>query len=385
MDIDLLSKMVKEIILEADAVTLPGLGSFVTEIVPASFSDRGYTINPPYRRLYFSPKQGDDTLLVDLYASSNPVSHEDATRIVVEFLARMKEELKVRKTIVFPELGRLRATRENNFFFVSDEDLDIYPYGFGLEPISLKNRPETREEVRDAVASLAEIVEGPAEPGAATTSVEIEAVAEAVPVVDTEFQESAAEPVEEAVAEPELMVEPEQEPITEQEPEPMAEPEQEVTEPASIAEPVAVQEPVTEQEPEPMVEPEQEVTEPVAEPVAEQEPIAEPVPITEPASIAEHVAVQEPVAEQEPEQEPAPASSTPSAPPVSSAPSTPPAPSTPSAPKRLSAWVVLGRMFLIAAGIVLVALVALAIVGRVAPDIVDNYLYTAEELEILRY
>ena len=150
MDIDLLSKMVKEIILEADAVTLPGLGSFVTEIVPASFSDRGYTINPPYRRLYFSPKQGDDTLLVDLYASSNPVSHEDATRIVVEFLARMKEELKVRKTIVFPELGRLRATRENNFFFVSDEDLDIYPYGFGLEPISLKNRPETREEVRDA-------------------------------------------------------------------------------------------------------------------------------------------------------------------------------------------------------------------------------------------
>lgn len=337
MDIDLLSKMVKEIILEADAVTLPGLGSFVTEIVPASFSDRGYTINPPYRRLYFSPKQGDDTLLVDLYASSNPVSHEDATRIVVEFLARMKEELKVRKTIVFPELGRLRATRENNFFFVSDEDLDIYPYGFGLEPISLKNRPETREEVRDAVASLAEIVEGPAEPGAATTSVEIEAVAEAVPVVDTEFQESAAEPVEEAVAEPE-----------------------------------------------PMVEPEQEVTEPVAEPVAEQEPIAEPVPITEPASIAEHVAVQEPVAEQEPEQEPAPASSTPSAPPVSSVPSTPPAPA-PSAPKRLSAWVVLGRMFLIAAGIVLVALVALAIVGRVAPDIVDNYLYTAEELEILRY
>lgn len=289
MDIDLLSKMVKEIILEADAVTLPGLGSFVTEIVPASFSDRGYTINPPYRRLYFSPKQGDDTLLVDLYASSNPVSHEDATRIVVEFLARMKEELKVRKTIVFPELGRLRATRENNFFFVSDEDLDIYPYGFGLEPISLKNRPETREEVRDAVASLAEIVEGPAEPGAATTSVGIEAVAEAVPVVDTEFQESAAEPVEEAVAEPE--------PIAEQEPEPMAEPEQ--------------------------------------EPVTEQEPA--------------------------------------------------PAPSTPSAPKRPSAWVVLGRMFLIAAGIVLVALVALAIVGRVAPDIVDNYLYTAEELEILRY
>ena len=33
MDIDLLSKMVKELILDNDRVVLPGLGSFVAEIV----------------------------------------------------------------------------------------------------------------------------------------------------------------------------------------------------------------------------------------------------------------------------------------------------------------------------------------------------------------
>ena len=61
MDIDLLSKMVKELILDEDRVVLPGLGCFVAEIVPASFSDKGYTINPPYRRLYFRsrPDEGD--------------------------------------------------------------------------------------------------------------------------------------------------------------------------------------------------------------------------------------------------------------------------------------------------------------------------------------
>ena len=163
MDIDLLAKMVKEVVMDHDNVTLPGVGSFVAELVPAAFADRGYTILPPYRRLFFSPKQGEDTLLADFYASSNQISQADAARILEEFLSEMKEVLKVRKTIVFPGLGRLRATRENHFFFVADEDLDIYPAGFGLQPISLKTHEETREEVAQAVASLAEILEVPKE------------------------------------------------------------------------------------------------------------------------------------------------------------------------------------------------------------------------------
>ena len=170
--------MVKEVVMNHDSVTLPGLGSFVTEIVPASFTDRGYTILPPYRRLFFSPKQGDDTLLVDIYRKSNPDASEgDATRILVEFLQEMKEVLKVRKTIIFPGLGRLRATKENNFFFVADEDLDIYPAGFGLQPISLKTHEETPEETEAAVAGLATILSVEPEPA---------------PVIPSEAEESPA-------------------------------------------------------------------------------------------------------------------------------------------------------------------------------------------------
>ena len=160
MDIDLLAKMVKEAILDHDTVTLPGVGCFVAELVPSTFSDKGYTINPPYRRVYFSPKQGGDTYLVDLYARDNEeVDADMATRILTEFLAEMKEVLKVKKTVVFPGLGRLRATRENHFFFVADEDLDIYPEGLGLAPLSLKTHVETPEEVATAVAGLAELIE----------------------------------------------------------------------------------------------------------------------------------------------------------------------------------------------------------------------------------
>ena len=162
MDIDLLAKMVKEAILDHDVVTLPGVGCFVAELVPSTFSDKGYTINPPYRRLYFSPKQGTDTYLADLYDRDNPeVDADMANRILTEFLAEMKDVLKVKKTVIFPGLGRLRATRENHFFFVADEDLDIYPEGLGLAPLSLKTHVETPEEVATAVAGLAELIAEP--------------------------------------------------------------------------------------------------------------------------------------------------------------------------------------------------------------------------------
>ena len=160
MDIDLLSKMVKELIMDNDKVSLPGLGAFVAEVVPATFSDKGYTVNPPYRRLSFRSNLEQDTLLAELYARANGVAEDIAGRIVTEFVSELAEVLKVKKTVVFPGLGRLRATKENNVFFVADEDLDIYPEGFGLEPVSLKTHQETREEVGAVMESLAAALAG---------------------------------------------------------------------------------------------------------------------------------------------------------------------------------------------------------------------------------
>lgn len=159
MDIDLLSKMVKELILDNDEVSLPGVGSFVAELVPSSFSDKGYTINPPYKRLSFRKKADvSDNVLIDFYAKSNNVDKETASKIVIDFLSEMQKILELRKSIVFPGLGKLRATKENIFFFVADEDLDIYPEGFGLEPISLKTHEETPAEVSATIAALQDIL-----------------------------------------------------------------------------------------------------------------------------------------------------------------------------------------------------------------------------------
>ena len=198
MDIDLLAKMIRDVVLEKDEVALPGLGVFVAEFVPASFSDKGFTINPPYKRLTFRQEvnAGDDTL-IRMYAEANNIGEDAAARIVNDFLSGLKDILMVRKAVVFPELGKLRATRENNFFFIADENLDIYPEGFGLEPVSLKTHQEAVSEVAETIAGLRSILEPETASGT-----DIASESETPPASETVLEADSA-PASENAAEPE--------------------------------------------------------------------------------------------------------------------------------------------------------------------------------------
>ena len=198
MDIDLLAKMIRDVVLEKDEVALPGLGVFVAEFVPASFSDKGFTINPPYKRLTFRQEvnAGDDTL-IRMYAEANNIGEDAAARIVNDFLSGLKDILMVRKAVVFPELGKLRATRENNFFFIADENLDIYPEGFGLEPVSLKTHQEAVSEVAETIAGLRSILEPETASGT-----DIASESETPPALETVLEADSA-PESENAAEPE--------------------------------------------------------------------------------------------------------------------------------------------------------------------------------------
>lgn len=359
MDIDLLSKMVKELILDNDKVVLPGLGCFTAEIIPASFSDKGYTINPPYRRLSFRSMPDEGHLLAQLYARSNNIELQMADRIVREFITELKSVLFARKTVVFPGLGRLRATRENNVFFVADENLDIYPSGFGLEPVSLKNHQESREEVAAAMQNLASILE----PSAQSRELPTPQSRELPTSQSHELPPpQAIEPTYITDSEPviELVDEPVIEPVADFEPtaEPTAKP---VTEPVAelVAEPTA--EPLAEPAAEPVAEP---AAEPAAESAAEPaaEPVAEPVakPVADSTS-ADRTPARKTSADKAAEQGTA---------------------------RRKALRKTLRR----AARIVLYSIASVAvllgiyvIVAHLAPDFMDQILYSAEELEVLNY
>ena len=336
MDIDLLSKMVKELILDNDRVVLPGLGSFVAEIVPSTFSDRGYTINPPYRRLFFRSRPDEGDMLAKFYAESNNVQPEIAERIINDFIAELKNVLHTRKTVVFPGLGRLRATKENNIFFVADEDLDIYPAGFGLEPISLKTHVETQQEVAAVVEGLKEIIDEPVE-----------------------------EIAEEKIDEPVVQIA-----------------EEKIEEPADEAIDIALEEDIVPTEWTEAVAQEEQVE--TAEP-SESEGKVESESMAESKGTAESEGMPDSVAETEPVPE--------SLPELEASPETAPLPlpildlpeesdcEKQKAP--LSNRILLGVVIALASLVVLV--VIYIVVMRVFPDFLNGLLYSPEELEIINF
>lgn len=380
-----MSTMISELITDHNRVGLPGLGTFVAEVVPATFSDKGYTINPPYRRLSFHPSRSEDTLLIDFYAASNGISKEAAGLYLKQFLGEMKSVLKERKTIMLPGLGRLRATVENNFFFVPDPDLDIYPDGFALKPLSLKTISmadeveiplfppmEEEMEVKGAAevegesageAEAREMSENKEETGGPVSP-------ESIQPESTQPERQQSEPTPHQASQPESeQLQPESEPA----PQPEQQPGPGEQEPQSESE---QSQPETElqlqaEQPQPESEQLQPETEPALQP--EQQPgpgEQEPQPQSEISQTQPQPQPEQPQPKQETWQ-PQPA------PQPQSRPETGPV----HAPRRFRWWIPLLVLLAVAA----VALLAFLTVAQVAPDFIDSILYTPEELRIINY
>ena len=141
MEINLFSQCVKELIVENDRVDVPYLGTFTAELMPATYSDRQTTLNPPYRKMSFH-KQAvtleEGRLLLDKVCELAGVTLEQAGVELGWCLSRLSSELEGRKSCKLPGLGMMRANARNEFFFVPDDKLDIWPDGIGFEPVSIR-------------------------------------------------------------------------------------------------------------------------------------------------------------------------------------------------------------------------------------------------------
>ena len=139
MDVNLLSRLLKELIIDNDRIALPGMGYFQTEPMPAYFSEDGKTIYPPSKRISF---KGDERASGDMisryYASSSGIDPDTASTELEAFLRQLKYTLSDRRNIELPGLGRLRCTLEGNAYFVAEQDGGIFAQAFGFEPVTLK-------------------------------------------------------------------------------------------------------------------------------------------------------------------------------------------------------------------------------------------------------
>ena len=138
MDVTLFSNMLKELLSYNDAVGVPGLGTFEAVDMPSVFSDRGYTLNPPYRKIAFRPGEVQDTVLTDFYAETNSVSKDKASLVIASFVRDIKSRLADSRMVGLPLFGVFRLLRDGSVLFVPDENLSIFPHLDILEPVSLR-------------------------------------------------------------------------------------------------------------------------------------------------------------------------------------------------------------------------------------------------------
>lgn len=151
MTIESFTSCLEEFIMEHDRLHVPGLGSFTAGLQAATISDNGFTINPPYRKLDFIYGEdlgiGENEQYDFLYSIKEKMDLEKVREELAEIISEIKRDVEANSLVELPGLGRLRSLGDGHLFFVMDKSAQIYPEGFALSSVSLKNRVSGIPEV----------------------------------------------------------------------------------------------------------------------------------------------------------------------------------------------------------------------------------------------
>lgn len=151
MTIESFTSCLEEFIMEHDRLLVPGLGSFTAGLQAATISDNGFTINPPYRKLEFIYGEdlgiGENEQYDYLYSIKEKMDLDKVREELAEIISEIKREVEANSLVELPGLGKLRSLGDGHLFFVMDKDAQIYPEGFALSSVSLKNRVSGIPEV----------------------------------------------------------------------------------------------------------------------------------------------------------------------------------------------------------------------------------------------
>ena len=200
MTIESFTSCLEEFIMEHDRLLVPGLGAFTAGLQAATISDNGFTINPPYRKLEFIYGEdlgiGENEQYDYLYSIKEKMDLEKVREELAEIISEIKREVEANSLVELPGLGKLRSLGDGHLFFVMDKDAQIYPEGFALSSVSLKNRVSGIPEV----VAIPKPVEQPAAATEGHNAAEATVTAECHSEAETSKTAGTSEPAEDAVS-----------------------------------------------------------------------------------------------------------------------------------------------------------------------------------------
>lgn len=205
MEINLLSKLIKESLFDQDRVVISGIGYFTTEQIAAKFSEDGKSILPPHLKISFIfDKTISDDHLKKLYIHKADAKSEEAAAQWESFMEEFKENLKKEGKIEIPQIGELFYNGNNTLEFSTHDNGTLFQTVYGLEQIpikpltntipviemgnnldirDIKNESESNIETKEETPASKE-EENPATPIEDETKIETEASAEQIDVAE---------------------------------------------------------------------------------------------------------------------------------------------------------------------------------------------------------
>lgn len=178
MDLNLVSQILRGLILEHGKVSLPLMGSFDLEDVPAGFAQGGSVMTPPSKRVIFNGFDiENDGLLEQRYAAERGITLEESEREIADLVNSMKTSLIDSKTFEIPGFGKILFGDDFKYGFEGDKSFNFSPDSYGLDELKVERAGErpvdmTAEVKENPLKNLDDDVKmvGPAERKESTNS-----------------------------------------------------------------------------------------------------------------------------------------------------------------------------------------------------------------------
>ena len=133
-----LARHIEILLLENDCVIIPDFGGFIAHYQPARYVKEENLYLPPVRTIGFNPQLTiNDGLLAQSYMQAHHTDFPDATRMIEEEAAGLKEQLYKNGCAEIQGIGVLHYNIHGTYEFHPNEDGALSPVLYGLGSFSI--------------------------------------------------------------------------------------------------------------------------------------------------------------------------------------------------------------------------------------------------------
>ena len=133
-----LSKLVSELLVEHDCVTVPGLGSFLGNFKSAHYDLENEKFYPPSKQISFNSQiKANDGLLAKHMSEKSNNEYDLSLKEIHQEVIKITLSLK-KQSVELKDIGELNLNKEGNIVFTPSLAKNFLKDSFGLSPIYIK-------------------------------------------------------------------------------------------------------------------------------------------------------------------------------------------------------------------------------------------------------